>query len=66
MSKDLTERQREVLSLLCEHGHSKGVAAELGIAPKTVDLVVRAAMRRMGVKTRILAVAKWVRQEVTQ
>lgn len=55
----LTRRQCEVMDALCRLGCAKAVGAELGVNPKTVDMLVRAAMVRMKSKTRLLAALEW-------
>jgi DNA-binding NarL/FixJ family response regulator len=48
----LTEREVEVLRLICRGGTKKQVAALLGISPRTVDHHVRHIYDKAGVHTR--------------
>jgi HD-GYP domain-containing protein (c-di-GMP phosphodiesterase class II) len=63
----LTERELDVLRLIC-HGHANRVVAEqLGISPKTVDHHVQHIYRKTGVSTRaslaVLALERGLLQE---
>jgi DNA-binding CsgD family transcriptional regulator len=51
----LTVREQEVLELVAAGRTSVQIAASLGVAPSTVDSHVRAAKRKLGVKTRAQA-----------
>jgi DNA-binding NarL/FixJ family response regulator len=53
----LTERQREVLQLLAAGGSNKEIAAQLGVAPKTVMHHTTAIYRALGVRSRSEATA---------
>ena len=53
----LTPRQREVLSLLAEGASTPQIATTLGLAEETVRNHIRQLLRRLGVHTRLAAVA---------
>lgn len=53
----LTEREREVLSLLMDGGSNAAVAAVLGISPHTVRTHVHRVFTKMGVHSRVEAAA---------
>ena len=53
----LTPRQREVLALLAEGASTTQVATTLGLAEETVRNHIRQLLRRLGVHTRLAAVA---------
>jgi PAS domain S-box-containing protein len=53
----LTPRQREVLALLAEGASTTQIAATLGLAEETVRNHIRQLLRRLGVHTRLAAVA---------
>ena len=55
---ELTARQHEVLRLLAEGCSTDDIARELGISPETVRNHVREILRRLGVHSRIEALAK--------
>jgi DNA-binding NarL/FixJ family response regulator len=48
-------RQREVLALVAEGATTREIGRRLGLAPDTVEATIRAAMRRLGARTRIEA-----------
>jgi DNA-binding CsgD family transcriptional regulator len=54
---DLTDREREVLSLVAEGWTNKRVGAHLFISPKTVSVHMSNAMRKLDVNSRTEAVA---------
>jgi DNA-binding CsgD family transcriptional regulator len=53
----LTPRQREVLALLADGASTTQIATTLGLAEETVRNHIRQLLRRMGVHTRLAAVA---------
>ena len=53
----LTPRQREVLALLAEGTSTTQIATTLGLAEETVRNHIRQLLRRLGVHTRLAAVA---------
>jgi PAS domain S-box-containing protein len=53
----LTPRQSEVLALLAEGGSTSEIAATLGLAEETVRNHIRQLLRRLGVHSRLAAVA---------
>lgn len=54
----LTPRERECLALIAGGLSSKQAARRLGVSPRTVDLHVAAAIRRLGAANRMEAVAR--------
>jgi DNA-binding NarL/FixJ family response regulator len=58
----LTDREREILSLLATGLTGEQVAAELFLSPETIRTHIRNAMRKLGAHTRVHAVALAVRQ----
>lgn len=57
----LTERERQVLTLIVEGRSQKQVAASLGISVKTVGAHVQNVMQKLGVHSRVEAVALAIR-----
>jgi DNA-binding NarL/FixJ family response regulator len=57
---NLTERQCEIMDRLATNGCNKQTARELGIQLRTLEVHLITTYRRMQVKNRVLAVAKWV------
>jgi DNA-binding CsgD family transcriptional regulator len=53
----LTPRQREVLALLADGASTTQIASTLGLAEETVRNHIRQLLRRLGVHTRLAAVA---------
>jgi DNA-binding NarL/FixJ family response regulator len=53
----LTQREQEVLELLCEGRTNAGIAAKLVISPKTVEHHVSSVLAKLGVSNRTEAVA---------
>src|ERR671924_254706 len=53
----LTPRQREVLRLLADGASTEEIAAALGLAEETVRNHIRQLLRRLGVHSRLAAVA---------
>lgn len=51
----LTEKQVEVLDLVCRHHQTKEIARILGISPRSVDQRIDGARRKLGAATRIEA-----------
>jgi DNA-binding NarL/FixJ family response regulator len=56
----LSPREREVLELLAEGLNNDGVALRLYLSPETVRTHLRNAMRKLGAKTRVHAVAMFI------
>ena len=54
---DLTEREREVLQLLAEGTRNDDIAAKLFISPQTVQTHVRNLLAKLGVHSKLEAVA---------
>lgn len=57
----LSPRERQCLTRVAAGMNSKAIARDLGLAPRTVDLHVARAARRLGARTRMEAVARAVR-----
>lgn len=57
-ANDLTERERQVLSLVAAGGTNREIAKELSISPKTVNRHVENIFDKLGVSSRAAAVAK--------
>jgi DNA-binding NarL/FixJ family response regulator len=58
---DLTEREREILSLLAQGMRNDGIAAKLYISPQTVQTHVRNILGKLRVHSKLEAVALAVR-----
>ena len=56
---ELTEREREVLSLLVAGHQNKAIASELDVAVSTIESHVHSILNKLGVSTRLEAVI-WV------
>ena len=54
---ELTEREREVLQLLAEGMRDEGIAHKLFISPQTVQTHVRNLLAKLGVHSKLEAVA---------
>jgi DNA-binding NarL/FixJ family response regulator len=61
-NRPLTRRQIEILRLLADGLSTQGISSELGIAVETVRNHIRALLRRLGVHSRLEAVAEARRQ----
>lgn len=59
---DLTEREREVLSLVAAGGTTVEVARSLGCSVRTVDKHLEHIRTKIGVHTRTAAIAWWLRR----
>jgi DNA-binding CsgD family transcriptional regulator len=57
----LTPREVETLDKIIALGAEKGAAYELGISPKTVHTLFDRARKRIGSRTRLLAVLEFDR-----
>lgn len=55
--KRLSEREREVLTLLARGGDNKSIAGELYLAPETVRNYTRSARMKLGARSRSHAIA---------
>jgi DNA-binding CsgD family transcriptional regulator len=53
----LSPREREVLFLLATGHGNDAIAEELGLSPQTVKTQLKVAMRKLGARTRVEAVA---------
>jgi len=53
----LTERERQVLELLADLGHAKGVARRMGISVRTVETHLQNIRRKLDVETTLQAIA---------
>lgn len=53
----LTNREREVLGMIASGLGSSGIAAELGVAPSTVETHVRNTLEKLGARNRAHAIA---------
>lgn len=62
---DLTEREREAISLLCHGLTSKQIAQQMNISPNTVKVFLRLVMLKMNVSTRSAIVGKLVDTSVS-
>ncbi len=64
---DLTEREREVLTLIAEGRSNQAVSDRLVLSPKTVEAHIRAIFMKLGLEEarddhrRVLAVLAWLR-----
>jgi DNA-binding NarL/FixJ family response regulator len=58
---DLTEREREILSLLAQGMRNDGIASQLYISPQTVQTHVRNILGKLRVHSKLEAVAFAVR-----
>ena len=54
----LTKREREVLALAIEGLVNKEIAAQLGISPRTVESHWRNIYHKLGVRSKVEAIAK--------
>lgn len=61
-SADLSDRQRQCLSLAARGLSSAGIGDQLGLSPRTVDEHLMTACAVLGVRTRIQAVARLARE----
>lgn len=57
----LSAREREVIDLLANGLNGEEIAEQLVLSPETIKTHIRNAMRRMGAKTRVHAVAMAIR-----
>ena len=63
---DLTPREREVLQLIAEGNHTKAVAKELGISPKTVLAHREKVMKKLGIDSVAGLVRYAIREGVSE
>jgi DNA-binding NarL/FixJ family response regulator len=54
----LTQRERQILGLLAEGHTMQRIGTRLGISPRTVEAHVAKVYRKLGVRTRVQAVAR--------
>lgn len=54
----LTSREREILASLADGATTKQIARRLGISPRTVETHIAKLYRKLGVRTRVQAVAR--------
>src|SRR4051812_38285902 len=64
MRQQMTAREREVLSLLCEGMSNKSIARQLGIARGTVKVHVTKILKALSVETRTQAVIATLRARI--
>jgi DNA-binding CsgD family transcriptional regulator len=57
----LSNREKQVLLLICDGVHSKEIAQRLGISPKTVEYHKSALHRRLGINETALLVRYAIR-----
>jgi DNA-binding NarL/FixJ family response regulator len=60
---DLTEREAEVLTLLCQGLSNAAIAQELWLTEKTVKNHLNHVFAKLGVRSRTEAVVRWTRPE---
>jgi DNA-binding NarL/FixJ family response regulator len=58
MQRQITTREREILGLLAEGFTTHQIGRRLGISPRTVETHAAKLYRKLGVKTRIQAIAR--------
>ena len=64
---ELTEREREVLTLIAEGRSNQAISDRLSLSPKTVEAHIRAIFMKLGLEEarddhrRVLAVLAWLR-----
>jgi two-component system NarL family response regulator len=63
-SRELTQREREVLRLLSEGNSNEKIGGALSISPQTVRTHVQKAMEKLGASTRVQAVAIALRESL--
>jgi two-component system NarL family response regulator len=61
-TRELTQREREVLRLLADGNSNDEIGAALSISPQTVRTHVQKAMEKLGASTRVQAVAIALRE----
>lgn len=57
---DLSPRELDVLKILAEGGSTRDIAKELGLSIETVRSDIQRIMAKLGVHSRLEAVARWV------
>ena len=62
LKTDLTDREIEVANLLCEGKQSKEIAAKMIVGKRTVDFHLDNIYRKLGVKNRVQAVLRLIRE----
>ena len=60
MTRSLTDREAEVLRLLCDGLRNREIAVEMRIALKTVEAHMRSIYQKMGVRNRVQAALRGV------
>ena len=63
-SRELTQRERDVLRLLADGHSNEQIGAVLSISPQTVRTHVQKAMDKLGASTRVQAVATALRESL--
>lgn len=63
-TRELTQREREVLRLLSDGNSNEQIGAVLSISPQTVRTHVQKAMEKLGATTRVQAVAIALRESL--
>jgi len=63
---ELSEREREVLTLLCDGMRNREIAAELFIGQETVKSHLKAIFRKLDVGSRCEAIAVAIRSQPIQ
>jgi len=63
-SRELTQRERDVLRLLSEGNSNEQIGEQLSISPQTVRTHVQKAMEKLGATTRVQAVATALRESL--
>ncbi len=62
--KDLTDREREILTLICEEKTSQEIADELGISKRTVEWHRKNLIEKVGVKSTAGLVIKAIKHDI--
>lgn len=57
----LSPREAETMDVLISTGSNKVAARQMGISHRTVELYLCCVLRKMGVKSRVVAAVQWDR-----